>query len=76
MNTNTMRTIHAGTGMEASDISQSDISVVDDNIEKFTGRRLEPATSFAGLSPRGSVYLMFKRFFTRQEIDEKLLSIR
>lgn len=76
LNEDTLRTIQATTGMDASFISESDISVIDCNIEKKTGKTLEPAISFAGLNPRGSVYLMFKRFFTSKEIDEQLAAIK
>lgn len=76
LNEDTLKTIHATTGMDASFISKSDVSVVERNIEKKTGKKLQFAISLAGLNPRGSVYLMFKRFFTNEEIDNKLASIK
>lgn len=76
LNVDTLKTIQATTGMDASFISESDVSVVERNIEKKTGKKLQPAISLAGLNPRGSVYLMFKRFFTNEEIDGKLAAIK
>lgn len=76
LNEDTLKNIHATTGMDASFISESDVSIVERNIEKKTGKKLEPAISLAGLNPRGSVYLMFKRFLTNEDIDSKLAAIK
>lgn len=76
LNEDTLKTIQATTGMDASFISKSDVSVIERNIENKTGKKLQPVISLAGLNPRGSVYLMFKRFFTEEEIDSRLAAIK
>jgi len=76
LNNETLRHIHAVTGMDARDISMSDVSTVDKFIEKRKGQSLKPAINLGGLSPRGSVYLMFNRFITRKEIDRQIDHIK
>ena len=54
--------------MDAKDIASDDISSVEANIEKRNGCHLVPAVTMDGLSPRGSVYLMFNRFLQRRKL--------
>lgn len=76
LNNESLRSIHDLTGMDAMTISLSDVSEVDANIEKKTGKTLMPTFSIGNLTSRGSVYLMFKRIFTSAEIDSKLDRIK
>ena len=75
LNNRTKESIHAGTGMNTDFISNSDIDKIDSNIESLIGKKLTFSTVIGGLISRGSVYLMFERFFTRKEIDRKLSKI-
>lgn len=76
LNHNTLASIKASTGLDASTISSSDISVIDETIEKHTGKSLTPSLSLGGIHPRGSVYLMLDRLFTREYIDRQLNRIK
>lgn len=76
LNISTLNSIRKETGMDAKDIASDDISSVEANIEKRNGCRIVPAVTMDGLSPRGSVYLMFNRFFTKKEIDHQIDNIR
>lgn len=62
--------------MDAMTIARTDVSVIDANIEKKTGKPLTPAVTIGNLTSRGSVYLMFKRFFSKEEIDTRLDRIK
>lgn len=76
LNNETLQRIHTVTGLDARDISTSDVGKVDSFIEKRKGTVLSPAVNVGGLSPRGSVYLMFSRFLTQKEIDRRIDSIK
>lgn len=75
LNLESQRFIQSDTGMDCSLIANSDVAVIDKNIEKHTDAVLKPALSVGNISPRGSVYLMLKRFFTDSKINEKLAKI-
>lgn len=62
--------------MDAMTIARADVSEIDANIEKKTGKTLIPAIAIGNLISRGSVYLMFRRFFSRAEIDRQLDKIK
>lgn len=68
LNISTLNCIRKETGMDAKDIASDDISSVEANIEKRNGCHLVPAVTMDGLSPRGSVYLMFNRFLQRRKL--------
>lgn len=76
LNKETLRSIQASTGMDAAVISHSDISDIEMNIENRIGSPLKPAVSVGGLSPRGSVYLMFNRLISSSQINKALRSIK
>lgn len=76
LNSESLRSIHNLTGMDAMSIAHADVSVVDTNIEKKIGAPLKPAFSIGNLTPRGSVYLMFKRFFSEEQINSQLDKIK
>lgn len=76
LNRESLRSIHNLTGMDAMTIARTDVSVIDTNIEKRNGIKLRPAIAIGNLTSRGSVYLMFKRFFSKAEIESKLDKIR
>lgn len=76
LNSESLRSIHKLTGMDAMSIAHADVSVIDTNIEKKIGSVLKPAFSIGSLTSRGSVYLMFKRFFSKEEIDSRLDKIK
>ena len=75
LNNRTKESIHVGTGMSTDFIANTDIDMIDSNIESRIGKKLTFSTVIGGLIPRGSVYLMFQRFFSREEIDRKLSKI-
>ncbi len=75
LNSKTKESIHASTGMNVDFIANSDIETIDNKIESKIGKKLSFSTTIGGLIPRGSVYLMFKRFFTKEEIERKLAKI-
>lgn len=75
LNNKTKESIYASTGMKADLIANTDIDIIDSNIESRIGKKLTFSTLVGGLIPRGSVYLMFERFFTSKEIDKKLSNI-
>ena len=75
LNNRTKKSIHASTGMSTDFISMTDIDMIDSNIESRIGKKLTFSTVIGGLIPRGSVYLMFQRFFSREEIDRRLSKI-
>lgn len=75
LNNKTKESIHANTGMSTDFISNTDIDKIDSNIESRIGKKLTFSTVIGNLIPRGSVYLMFNRFFSREEIDRKLSGI-
>jgi hypothetical protein len=76
LNNQTLATIKASTGLDASTISDSDISVVDKTIENRMGQPLTPSVSLGGIQPRGSVYLMLDRLFTGEYINRQLNKIK
>lgn len=76
LNTKTKLDIHSSTGMDANFIANADVSVIDSRIEKLHHTKLKPATKIGGLLSRGSVYLMFQRFFTHNEIEQQLSKIK
>lgn len=76
LNNDTMQRIFADTGMKVNEIASSDVLAVDACIEDRSGKHLRPAVDMAGLNPRGSVYLMFNRFFTKEDIDKAIARIR
>ena len=76
LNKATKDAIKVATGLDASAISGSDISVIEETIERRTNTTLEEAISIGGLQPRGSVYLMLHRFFTAKEVDARLEKIK
>ncbi len=75
LNNKTKESIYTSTGMDVDFIAKADIETIDSNIESHIGKKLSFSTTIGGLLPRGSVYLMFKRFFTKEEIDQKLSKI-
>lgn len=76
LNPISLKYIHADTGMDGRFIANADTSVIDRNIEKRSGSKLKPALFIGNISPRGSVYLMLKRFFTDNFINGKLKKIK
>ena len=76
LNSATLDTIQASTGLEMSAIVKSDLSAIESHVEKQIGTILKPALNVGNLQARGSVYLMFKRLFTAKEIDCKLDKIK
>lgn len=62
--------------MDAKTIARTDVSEVDANIERKICNILKPTFSIGNLTSRGSVYLMFKRFFSKEEIDSQLARIK
>lgn len=76
LNKETRSDIFSATGMDVEKIINSDISVVDSNIEEHIHHKLKPAFNLGGLLSRGSVYLMLNRYFTRSYIDRQLARIK
>lgn len=76
LNKRTKQDILSATGMDVDMIINSDISVVDSNIEERISRKLTPAFKLGGLFSRGSVYLMLNRYFSRNFIDRQLAKIK
>ncbi len=76
LNNRTKSEIYSSTGMDSDFIANADVSVIDSRIENLHHTKLKPATLIGGLLSRGSVYLMFKRFFTKTEIEQQLSRIR
>lgn len=76
LNKKSLRSILEDTGMDSSYIANSDTAVIDENIEKLKNVKLKPVISIGNLSPRGSVYLMLKRFFTSNQINSDLARIK
>lgn len=64
LNSATVRRIHAVAGLDANEISKSDIDTIDSLIEKHIGKMLIQSVNLGGLLPRESVYLMFRRLLT------------
>lgn len=75
LNNKTKESIYASTGMKADFIANTDIDKIDSTIESRIGKKLTFSTAIGGIISRGSVYLMFERFFTSKEIDRKLSKI-
>lgn len=75
LNNESERFIHADTGMDSTFIAKSDIATVDKNIEDYTDAVLKPSLTVGHVSPRGSVYLILKRFFTQSEINAGITKI-
>lgn len=75
LNNKTKESIHASIGMKTDFIANADIEKIDSNIESRIEKKLTFSTTIGGLISRGSVYLMFERFFTAKEIDRKLSKI-
>lgn len=76
LNNKTKRTISSTLGIDFDTLAKTDIDVIDKQIEERNNVRLKPAINLGGLSPRGSVYLMFERLITREEIDNGLSKIK
>jgi hypothetical protein len=76
LNKATIENIRTNVGLDVSTISDSDISTIDAHIEQRKKKRLSPALEVGGVSPRGSVFLMFNRVFTSKEIDSRLSRIK
>lgn len=76
LNSKSKKGIHSTTGMDADIIANTDVNVIDSNIESYADVELKPATKIGGLLSRGSVYLMFQRFFTNNEIEHQLSKIK
>lgn len=76
LNKDSIRYIQSDTGMDRSFIANSDTSVIDKNIEKHINATLRPDLIVGNISPRGSVYLMLRRFFTERFVNSKLAKIR
>lgn len=76
LNSKTKKDIHSSTGMDVDFIANNDVKVIDSNIESYTDKHLKPATNIGGLLSRGSVFLMFGRFFTNNEIERQLSKIK
>lgn len=76
LNSTSLKFIQADTGMDSNYIANTDIAMIDSNIEKRAKCILEPSLSLGNLSPRGSVYLMLRRFFTDKFINRKLARIK
>lgn len=72
----TLENIETATGFDSKVISDTDVFTIDKNIEKLSGKRLQPALSIGGLLPRGSVYLMFNRLFTSHDINKGIDRIK
>lgn len=75
LNGKTLKSILADTGMDESFIANADTTLIDQHIEKHKKTKLKPALSIGNQSARGSVYLMFKRFFTKEEINSGIAAI-
>lgn len=76
LNSKTKKDIHSATGMDVDFIANTDVDTIDSNIESYADACLKPATKIGGLLSRGSVYLMFQRFFTNNEIEHQLSRIK
>lgn len=75
LNAKTLKSILVDTGMDESFIANADTALIDHHIEKLKKTKLTPALTIGNLSARGSVYLMFKRFFTKKEINSGIMAI-
>lgn len=75
LNKETKKSVYASTGMDVDFIAKADINTIDTNIEARIHKKLSFSTFIGGLLPRGSVYLMFKRFITGKEVERKLSKI-
>lgn len=69
LNNETLQRIHAVTGMDAHDISTSDVGKVNLFIEKHKKKSLIPAISIGDLFMRVSIYLALRRFIHKKDID-------
>lgn len=76
LNKDSIRFIQSDTGMDSSFIANSDTAVIDNLIEKYINTKLKPNLNVGNISPRGSVYLMLKRFFTECFVNSKLNKIK
>lgn len=76
LNSKTKNDIRSSTGMDVDFIANNDVHVIDSKIESFNDTHLKPATKIGGLLSRGSVFLMFQRFFTNSEIERQLSKIK
>lgn len=72
LNQTTLDNIRQSTGVAPHDMSRMNISELDAAIEKKIGKRLKPVTEIAGITSRGSVYLMFNRLLHPGQIDKIL----
>jgi len=75
LNIKTAESIFKTTGLSLDEIANADVLTVDDAIQTKIDRKLTPAVDLGGLQPRGSVYLMFKRFLTKNDIDKGISAI-
>lgn len=76
LNNITAESICQATGMSIEEIAISDVSVVDNAIQRKIDKELVPSVDLGGILPRGSVYLMFDRFLTSKDIDKGISAIR
>lgn len=76
LNQTTLDNIKKSTGLAPDDMSQMDVSELDAAIEKKIGKTLKPVTEVAGITSRGSVYLMFNRLIHPDKTDKVLDRIR
>ncbi len=76
LNKETLDNIKTVTGFDSKVISTTDVLTIDENIEKQSGKKLQPVLSIGGILPRGSVYLMFNRLFTSNDINKGLNRIK
>ena len=76
LNQATLDNIHRSTGINPRDMSRMDVSELDMAIEKKIGKKLKSVNEVAGITSRGSVYLMFNRILKPRQIDKALEKIR
>ena len=72
LNEQTRQTLSRKLGKTYNEMLQMSAEELDALVEARIGKKLTPAFSLKNMVNRGSVYLFFKRFTSRNEIDKRL----
>ena len=72
LNEQTCQTLSRKLGKTYNEMLQMSAEELDALVEARIGKKLTPAFSLKNMVNRGSVYLFFKRFTSRNEIDKRL----
>ncbi len=75
LNEQTRQTLSRKLGKTYNEMLQMSAEELDALVEARIGKKLTPAFSLKNMVNRGSVYLFFKRFTSRNEIDKRLARI-